>query len=683
MIRFLAPSFLFALTLIAIPILIHLFNFRRFKKAYFTNVRFLQELKEETTRVSKLKHLLVLLSRILAVIFLVLAFAQPIIPVSIGGTVRGTRVVSIYIDNSFSMESITREGTLLDVAKKKAKEIAMAYPPVTRFQLLTNDFEAVHQRLVSRDEFLDEAEHVKISPVSRNLSDVVIRQKEALHQASENSQCSFLISDFQTGTSDIANIKADSSLQLNLVALPVQPTSNIYIDSCWLSSPVVQLNRPVSLTVKLRNSGDKDVENVPIRLLINGTQRAVASAAIGAGQSVETNISFSITTAGWQQTEIKITDHPITFDDNYFLAFNVREQLNVLSIDGHSGSPYLKALFGNDPYFKFSSVGVSQVDYSKLNNQDLIIINEVADFSSGLNAEITKYTERGGSIIWFPDSEANLTSYNNFLTGDAFSTAVNNIDKVERIDLQNPVFADVFETKNNSTDKVNYPVTTKHFPLSHNGNGRLVLMQLQGGDPFLSQYNRGKGKIYLFAVPLTPGFSNLARHAMIVPLLYKMALLSTRQPEIEYTLGKNAPITLEKETIGADETFHLIDSTSKVDIIPAHRVLPEGVQVNVGDQIPASGNYELKKGKDLAAVVAFNYDRKESELKYLSGDQIAQLSNGAHLTGLQFYTSNVNDLTKTLHQQAEGIALWKYCILLALLFLLIEILLLRFWKTTS
>ena len=683
MIRFLVPSFLFALSLIAVPVLIHLFNFRRFKKVYFTNVRFLQELKEETTRVSKLKHLLVLLARILAVIFLVLAFAQPIIPVSIGGTVRGAHVVSIYIDNSFSMESITREGTLLDVAKKKAKEIALAFPPTTRFQLLTNDFEAVHQRLISRDEFLDESDHVKISPVSRNLSDVVVRQKEALHQATENSQASFLISDFQVSTSDIANIKADSSLQLNVVALPVQHTSNIYIDSCWLSSPVVQLNRPVTLTVKLRNSGDKEVENVPIRLLINGAQRAVASNAIGAGQSVETNLSFTITTPGWQQAEIKIADHPITFDDNYFLAFNVREQLNVLSIDGHSGSPYLKALFGNDPYFKFSSVGVSQVDYSKLNVQDVIIINEVADFSSGLNAEISKYVERGGSIIWFPDSEANIISYNNFLTGDAFGAAVNNIDKVERIDLQNPVFTDVFENKNNANDKINYPVTTKHFPLSHNGAGRLTLMQLQGGDPFLSQYNRAKGKIYLFSVPLTPGFSNLARHAMVVPLLYKMALLSTRQPEIQYTLGKNAPISLEKESIGTDEIFHLINAAGNIDIIPAHRVLPEGIQVNVGDQIPVAGNYDLKKGKDIPAVIAFNYDRKESELKYWSIDQISQLSNGAHISGLQIFKANVNDLTKTLHQQAEGIPLWKYCILLTLIFLLAEIVLLRFWKTTS
>ncbi|MBL0031994.1 MAG: BatA domain-containing protein [Bacteroidetes bacterium] len=78
--QFIYPEFLFALSVLAIPIIIHLFNFRRFKKIYFTNVRFLKEIKQDTQSKSKLKHLLVLLSRLLALTFLVLAFAQPFIP---------------------------------------------------------------------------------------------------------------------------------------------------------------------------------------------------------------------------------------------------------------------------------------------------------------------------------------------------------------------------------------------------------------------------------------------------------------------------------------------------------------------------------------------------------------------------------------------------------------------------
>ena len=115
------PAFLFALSAIAIPIIIHLFNFRKFKTVYFSNVRFLKEVKQETQAKSKLKHLLVLASRILAITFLVLAFSQPFIPAENNKIPVGDKTVSIFIDNSFSMDAINKNGTLLDEAKKRIK----------------------------------------------------------------------------------------------------------------------------------------------------------------------------------------------------------------------------------------------------------------------------------------------------------------------------------------------------------------------------------------------------------------------------------------------------------------------------------------------------------------------------------------------------------------------------------
>ncbi len=680
MISFLTPYFLFALFLIAIPILIHLFNFRKFKKAYFTNVRFLQELKEETTRLSRLKHLLVLACRILAVVFLVLAFAQPIIPLGKAISRSANRSVSIYVDNSFSMEGVMREGTLLDVARRKAREIANAFPASAKFQLLTNDFEAVHQRLFSKDEFLDELDRVKVSPVSRLLSSVIKRQEEALNQVKGDARQSFLISDFQKSTSDFENIKIDSTIGLNVVALPVQPSSNIYIDSCWLESPVVQLNRPVNLFIKISNSSDKDAENIPVRLLVNGSQRAVATTPILAGQSIITSLNFTINTAGWQSAEVQITDHPITFDDSYFLSFEVKEKLKVLSIDGHQTGPYLTALFGKDDYFIFNKSASGQVDYSQLPLQDLVILNEVPTISSGLKEELTKFLKSGGSVVVFPDSLADLTTYNSFLNGDGLMPVISTIDKVEKVDKKNPIFTDVFDNDKKSAEAIDYPVSLKHFPLSKGSSSRLVLMQLQGGDPFLTEYTVGKGTIYLFTVPLNPGFSNLARHAMIVPVLYKMALLSIRQPAFSYTLGQELPIELDRVTIGSDETFHLVNKSLKVDLIPSHRTVAGGIQINTSGQIAQAGVYELNSAQGLASLIAFNYDRKESVLTYLTTDEISAKADAAHLNQMQFFKPNAADLTKTLNQMTEGIPLWKYCIILTLFFLLAETLILRFWK---
>ena len=186
-VQFVNPSFLFFLSLVAVPIIIHLFNFRRYKKIDFTNVRFLKELKDETQSQSKLKHLLVLLSRILAINFLVFAFAQPFIPKNKSANATGQQVVSLYVDNSFSMQGLSGEGNLLEEAKTKARETAEAFPPSTQFQLLTNDFRGEQQRLISKEELTDAIDKIKTSAISRTAKEILTRQEDALNSSNAKS----------------------------------------------------------------------------------------------------------------------------------------------------------------------------------------------------------------------------------------------------------------------------------------------------------------------------------------------------------------------------------------------------------------------------------------------------------------------------------------------------------------
>lgn len=152
--QFLFPAFLFALAALAIPVIIHLFHFRRFKKVYFTNVRFLKEVKEETSARSRLRNLLVLLMRLLAVAFLVFAFAQPFLPQEDAEVQQGNKAVSLFIDNSFSMQALSQDVPLVEKAKQRAREVVKAYAPTDEFQILTNDFEGRHQRMVSQEDAL-------------------------------------------------------------------------------------------------------------------------------------------------------------------------------------------------------------------------------------------------------------------------------------------------------------------------------------------------------------------------------------------------------------------------------------------------------------------------------------------------------------------------------------------------
>jgi len=680
-IRFLNPQFLFALSLISIPIIIHLFNLRRFKRVLFTNVKFLQELKEETTRLSKIKHLLVLASRILAITFLVLAFAQPIIPLANNSNSKAEKVVSVYIDNSFSMDAITKEGSLLEVAKKKAREITLAFSPSTRFQILTDDFEAVHQRLLSRDEMLIEIDRVKSSPLSKPFSEVILRQQEALSQEPNKSKQYFYISDLQKTSIDFTNLKADSS-QISIVGLPLQATPNVYIDSCWFETPVLQINKPINLQVKLNNQGNKDLDNIPIRLLINGTQRAVASLSLKAGESAITIMSFSVAQSGWQNTEVQISDLPITFDDKYFLAFEVKEKVNIVNLEGNNNvGVYTDALFSRDSFFNFKPFDYTKVDYQELQTADIVLLSELPSFSSGLLDELNKFLNNGGNIVLFPDSGNDKSTYSSLLEGNAFTELNVGENKVEKIDLKHPLFSDVFDKSKRQDGNMDYPKVSKHFRLAGGSSNRINLMTLEGGDPFLSEIKKARGSLYVFSVPLSPGFSNLSRHALVVPLLYRMALLSLNQMQFSFVLGEANQIELDKIQMSADETFHLKNERLKTDLIPSHKVFPGGVFVNTNDIVREADVYSLENSGKLIASIAFNYNRKESAMNFYTVDEIKSKADESGMLNLTTFKPENVDLTKTLSQLSDGISLWKYCIVFVLLFLLIEILLLRFWKT--
>jgi len=256
---FVHPYFLLGLLAISIPIIIHLFNFRRYKKVYFTNVQNLKDLKQETKKKSQIKHLIVLLLRILTIAALVLAFAQPYMPVSGNQSdLNKRKAVSIYIDNSFSMEALTEDLSLLDKAKNRAIEIANVYKSSDLFHILTNDFEGQHQRFLTQDEFKNAVEEIQTSPVVRQLSEVNARQKEILEENEKDNRLIYKLSDFQKTSADLEKIETDASMMLYLVPLEAELTNNLFIDSCWFDSPVQQLNQDVVLKVRMVNNSGTD-----------------------------------------------------------------------------------------------------------------------------------------------------------------------------------------------------------------------------------------------------------------------------------------------------------------------------------------------------------------------------------------------------------------------------------------
>ncbi len=689
--KFVHPEILWALTALAIPIIVHLFNFRKFKKVLFSNVEFLKEIKQETQSKSKLKHYLILLSRLLALAAIIFAFAQPYMPTPGASTKPGGTAVSIYIDNSFSMEGEGKDGRLLELAKNKAIEIANSFQPSDKFQLLTSDFEGRHQRLVSREEMTELIQEVQVSPVSRKISEVVSRQSDLLSHSGIDNRRSFILTDLQQSITDITQVKNDSSMLVNIVPDLAENVTNLYVDSVWFDTPVRQLNQPEILHARVVNTGNETRENTPLQLTINGQQKSVASATITAESFTDIAITYTNTEPGFKKCNLSLDDQSITKDDDYFFSYNVAERINILEIHGNEVvMEAVKAVFSDDPYFNYTTANESSIDFGAFAEKNFIIINQLKNISSGLSAEIQKFVNAGGSVLIIPGSEAVVNEYNSLIgqlglgqiagkmsaTGGTSSTGFN--EKVNAVNYDHYIFKNAFEK---TIGNVDLPVVGGYYQINLPSQSTAEsMMNLQSGAPFMVSNVAGSGRAYLTAVSLRTEESNFINHAFFPATLLRMAEFSQPEMPLSYALGSEQAIVLRNLNMGGDESFRLRNLSGELEIIPEHRNAGGNMEIYVHSDLNLAGNYELLRGETLVAVLSFNYDRAESDTKAYSIDQVTQMITAAGWPNWNVLDGDIESIAASADEINDGKKYWFMMIVWALIFLAVEVLLIKFWR---
>jgi Aerotolerance regulator N-terminal len=672
---FLYPAFLFALASLLIPVLVHLFNFRRYQKVYFSNVQFLKDVQEQQSSRKNLKERLILAARLLALAFLVLAFAKPYLPGVNAANAGKQHIVSIFVDNSYSMQTLNREGSLLDEAKRRAKEIASVYSINDRFQLLTQDFEGKHQRLLSRDEFNDAVDTVKISAQSRSLQQIINRQQRLLDMNRDKQRSVYVISDFQKNMGN-GLVKADTGLHIDLVQLKASTLPNVAVDSVNLLSAIHRPGDAEKLILRLHNYSDERAEKIPLKLRINGVEKAIGSYTVKPRSVQFDTLSFSGLQAGWQRAEISLQDNPVTFDNQFYFSFNVKPRFELMLIDGGIPNPFLKAAFEADPFFNAKRVPEGNVDYAALNTYPLVVLSDINAISTGLSQQLKTYVSKGGTLLIFPATITDLPNYQSFLKSVNAAwpeKLVEEATRVSEINLQNPVFKNIFENYPKNPD---LPSVKSYYQLSSDYKNRAEnLMELPGKKTFLAGYNSGRGKVYVSAVPLNEDFSNLPRHGLFIPILYRIALLSGHDLPLFYTLGSAEPIEIPPIQLTANQIPKLIKNGRA--IIPGVKQQEGNSLLYVADQLQETGIYDLKKQDSLVVVLSFNDNRSESDLSYFTSAELAKLLPNSS----QVIEAGNGLLKEEISDTNFGIQLWKLCIILALIFLAAEVLLVRYFKT--
>ncbi|MBX3164724.1 MAG: BatA and WFA domain-containing protein [Bacteroidetes bacterium] len=681
---FVYPLFLWALAAVSVPVIIHLFNFRRYKKVYFTNVKFLKELQQESKSKSRLKEILILIARCLAIICLVLAFAQPFIPSkNSAAKISGTSALSLYIDNSFSMENVNKQGALLDIAKTRAKEVIKAFGNADKFQIITNDFEGKHQRFYTKEDALNAIEDIKISSAVRELNDVLKRQSDFLNSSGINNKKIYAFSDAQRSTFNLENLKLDTTIKTTIIPLQANQVNNVYVDTCWFETPLQQKGFIQKLHAKIVNNGNADIDAGSAKLYLNKQHIAIASFSLDANSKTEVLFTFECKQSGFNFGSVKIEDYPITFDDELFFAFNSKVNIAVSLVNGRnqSNENSFSALLKNDSLFNFRSFSEQTIDYAAFKNSDVIILNQLSELSSGLVSELLKFTEQGGALVIVPNEKLEINSYNEAMKTlqlPRFETLDTSKLKVNKIELASGFYAGVFEK---TEERMNLPLVNKHFKFQKTGrNNSEAILMLQNADDFLSRNKLNNAVLYLFSAPMNESASNFGKHALFVPTLYQICFSSLKSAPLFYTTNSNVVINLKNDLSVQEQPPHIRNSNGNIDIIPEMRIVNNALSLFTRNQISQTGFYEVSRNNSSLLPLAFNFSRQESDLQSYSADEIKNIISEKGFKNLSLIEDTGADISAQVLQIAEGKKLWKLFLLLTLLFIALEAALLRLLK---
>ena len=330
----------------------------------------------------------------------------------------------------------------------------------------------------------------------------------------------------------------------------------------------------------------------------------------------------------------------------------------------------VEKVFGNEQIFDFSSYSVNNFNYSLLSKADLVVVNGLNTVDIPLANALRDYLANSGTILFFPGSKPDVVNLKNFLQLPLVNVPDGTVlQELDKPDFSNPFFENVFEEKSVSI------AMPRGIKLLDWGNDRSAILRFKNDQPFLSRFDQ-RGKLYVVATALQPGQTDFFNHALFVPVMYRIASSSIRnESKLYYTLRESF-IQLRADSLQSEEPLRWV---GEEEIVPAQRKLSDEVIFDLPKFSIVKGFYKIVANRDTVSLLAFNLDKAESLLDQYTGEEMKDLlGSGDDIT--IFKVGAQEAFSNEIKERYLGTPLWKYALLLAMFFLLMEILLIRFLK---
>ena len=682
MFHFLNPSILFALTTAFIPLLIHLFNRRKFKEIKFSTVHFLKEMVRKEMRRLRIRQLLLLLIRTLIIILLVLAFARPTLQSSGGFSAgRSATEVVFVIDNSLSLNSLQLTGNLLESVRQWWLNLE---PLLQMNDRLTVILGTNPQKILAEREYYSPELWKKINkniqPVlyRGDLQLATLKALEIFQKSDLSNKELYFISDFQANginEQELQKYWQEFPKGINLYLLPVfhGREDNISIDSALVLNQLLEKDQLLQVRTVLKNQSVEKHLSSMVSLIIQNSRVAQQNISLPSTQSKIVQFEIIAQSSGYQAGFVECENDALMEDNRYYFNYFIPEKIKILHLLPHlqfqSFIPTILQAAVERELFVYEKKILQDWSTLNLDEYQAVILEGFTDLPDGLINRLKQFNRNRKGMILIPGDNLAIQNFNKFLgnlevgriiTRQGSTTDDEKFVSLGRINWAHPIFESLF-TERKELNPIHFYAYYQLQPYRDSE----VIVELQNGDPFLLQGNKTAGPLFILAAPLQPEWNNLLVRGLVVPLFYRM---------IYYAVTQNVS---QRQNIIVGEKFTQVlsgvlppyqftlrkPSGLEEKISPAFRGADLYLQLSQNDE---AGNYQVWQADRLLLVYSVNHPIEESLQQYYQQADLQRVFPGA------LWIDADRDAVAEIEKSRYGLELWSYLILGAILLIFCE-----------
>ena len=691
---FLNPLLLLAGLGIALPILAHLLNRFQVQHTDWAAMQFLNRSVRVRSRQIKLRDLLLLILRCVAVLLLALALARPAWTNSSWLPGERRAGVVIAIDSSFSMGQGKEGSSRFDEGLKRVEVILGKMAPgdpVTLVFLGDESRVILRNMAYDRQRFTEALEAETVSPGSLNLGAVPKELAQLVDDMEAPQKEVYLITDAQVRdwkqpSAQLRDGLAELGTRAEVFVVPVPgDPSNLAVTDLELVSGVLRKGTTARYRATVRNCGTAPASSIAVQCRVDDVQidsKVIPLIEPGSSETVSLFVPFH--NAGATRITAQVEGDNLPEDNVRRTVAVVRDKVSVICVDGSSGDAgrlVVAALTARADGVQAEDYVVRSVPWlsfptENLDEVDVVVFTDVPEITDEQAMQLGRFVRNGNGLIWFGGDSVKAGAWNERAAsgeGALLPARIGpSIDTSDALGAGTPLDPEMpdhnvcLPLRSLPEDLLNETRFLRQFEAEPSASSYTVLQLAGSGAPVLLEQSLGRGHVFMFTTTAETAWNNMALTPVFPMVMQQMVTyLAGREFERPRIVGDSLTLTYVEQPDATDAVFDAPSGETITVPVKQH----QGQYVALLEHASEAGFYDARVSIQAPAVpIAVNVDSEESEIACLPEAELR-----ANLEGLGLKVAASDDeLAAAIDGSRTGRSAWRFFMIVALAFLLFE-----------